>query len=104
MQGLHQPSVWLTPQTLLTIAKECHFGDVLPNTTIKNNAILDMFFRIRYLANNTEIENVTFHGQASTMKVMLQKHGHVLAAAHTKPDFEAWIPLIAAKPDIIGTF
>src|SRR5688572_657910 len=36
-----------------------------------NNAIPYMFSQIRYLANNTEIENIASPGQATTMKGML---------------------------------
>src|SRR5215469_14495505 len=39
--------------------------------SLVNNAIPFMFSQIRYLINNTEIENVMSHGQATTMKGML---------------------------------
>src|ERR1043165_7874476 len=87
--------------------------------TLINNAIPYMFSQIRYLANNTEIENIASPGQATTMKGMLvygddfakgeglnmcwQKDA-TAAAANANVGFAARRTMIIARPDPIGTF
>src|SRR5688572_7783315 len=84
-----------------------------------NNAIPYMFCQIRYQFNNTEIENITSPGQATTMKGMLvygydfsnaeglnicwQKDTTV-AAADANTGFAARRLMIIRRPDPIGNF
>src|SRR5678816_3949075 len=84
-----------------------------------NNAIPYMFSQIRYLVNNTEIENIASPGQATTMKRMLVygddfSKAEVLnmcwqkdttaAAADANLGFAARRAMIIARPDPVGTF
>src|SRR5678815_1614608 len=87
--------------------------------TLINNAIPYMFSQIRYLANNTEIENIASPGQATTMKGMLVygdafaraeglnicwQKDTTAAAAVANLGFAARRGIIIASPDPIGTF
>jgi hypothetical protein len=87
--------------------------------TLINNAVPYMFSQIRYLVNNTEIENIMSPGQATTMKGMLiygddfsrteglnmcwQKDTTATAAA-ANLGFEARRQLVITRPNPVGTF
>jgi hypothetical protein len=87
--------------------------------TLINNAVPYMFSQIRYLVNNTEIENIMSPGQATTMKGMLiygddfsraeglnmcwQKDTTATAAA-ANLGFEARRQLVIVRPNPVGTF
>ena len=84
-----------------------------------NNAVPYMFSQIRYLINDTEVENIMSPGQATTMKGMLiygddfakaeglnmcWQKDTTAAAATANLGFEARRQLIIARPTPVGTF
>jgi len=102
---------------LASTTNVAYAGDTL--VTLINNAIPFMFSQIRYLVNNTEIENIASPGQATTMKGLLvygddfskaeglnmcwQKDTSA-AAADANLGFAVRRAMIITRPDPIGTF